>query len=255
MIKIVIAGAAGRMGKTIIECALMDPQIKVVGGLEARGNPACSKVDTHGVLITSDNSIYKKCDIIIDFTAPQAFIKNLQSALRYGTAMVIGTTGFNKTGHLQIKKASRKLPIVLSPNMSTGINLLSRLTGIAARMLKGYDMEIIEVHHNKKKDAPSGTAVALAGILSKVSGFKNTCYGRSGDVGLRAHDEIGIHAIRAGDIVGDHTVLFAGPGERIELTHRAHSRTTFAVGALRAAKWLKGKKAGLYSMEDVLGAD
>lgn len=248
MKKIIVAGAAGRMGKTVIECARTVQGVQVIAGLD---RPNCAG-NICGVKIGADTAVIKKADVLIDFSEPHASLHYLDACVSYGKPMVIGTTGFSRKDHKKIRTAAIRIPVVLSPNMSSGINLLFKLCAMAGRALKDYDMEIVEVHHNKKKDAPSGTAVKLASILSGVSGITRICYGRSGAVGERPRREIGVHAVRAGDIVGEHTVIFAGPGERLELVHRAHSRDTFASGALRSARWVIGKKAKLYSMEDVL---
>ena len=255
MIKIVIAGAAGRIGQAIISYVQEYPDITIVSGLEASDHPACKAGNVLGIPVTADQSIIKDCDILIDFTSPESTLKHLETAVKLTKPVVIGTTGISDTQQGKIRDASQKIPIVFSPNMSSGVNLLYKLAESAARALKSYDMEIIEAHHNKKKDAPSGTAIQLGSIVSRASGHRHISYGRSGDTAERKKDEICIHAVRAGDIVGEHTVVFAGPGERIELVHRAHSRTTFAAGAIRAAQWLKGKKPGLYTMGDVLEKD
>ncbi len=253
MTRIVVAGAAGKMGTMIIEAAQAVPGTKVVGGLETKGNPACGKTGAHGIAVSSDTAIIKECDVLIDFTIPEGSVQNIGVAAEYGKPAVVGTTGFNPSQLAGIRSASKKIPIVLSPNMSTGVNLLFELVRTAARVLKGYDMEVVEIHHNRKKDAPSGTAVKIVSILSEVSGQKDVCYGRHGSTGERPAGQIGVHSVRAGDVIGEHTVTFAGPGERVELVHRAHSRGTFAAGAVRAARWIVGRKPGLYEMKDVLG--
>ncbi|MFH1379877.1 MAG: 4-hydroxy-tetrahydrodipicolinate reductase [bacterium] len=253
MIKIIIAGIAGKMGKMIFELAQASPDMTVVAGLEQAGHPDCTNVKSTGLRITSDTAIMKEADVVIDFTAAGAAMKNIHSAVAAKKPIVIGTTGFSKEQLKEIKEAAQKIPVFLSPNMSPGVHLLNKLVEITSQALSNYDIEIIETHHNKKKDAPSGTAVKLADIISKIIDTHDTCYGRKGNLGQRPHKQIGIHAVRAGDIVGEHTVVFAGPGERIELTHKADSRAAFAAGSLCAALWIYGKKPGLYGMENMLG--
>lgn len=254
MIKISVCGAAGRMGTSIIRLAGLDKEFEVAGAVEAAGNPL---LGTGNPQITDDIAkAVQACDVLIDFTTPKASIEHLVEALKNSKAAVIGTTGFSETELSEIKGAAKKIPIVFSPNMSVGVNLLFKLAEEAARTVPGYDIEIIELHHNQKKDAPSGTAGKLLEIIARALGRdpkKTGVYGREGVPGARTKEEIGVMAVRAGDIVGDHMVLMAGPGERIELIHRAHSRDTLAAGALRAAKWISGKTPGLYDMQDVLG--
>jgi 4-hydroxy-tetrahydrodipicolinate reductase len=183
-------------------------------------------------------------------------VEHLVEALKSSKSIVIGTTGFSETEISEIKAASKKIPVFFTPNMSVGVNLLFKLAEEAAKIIPGYDIEIVELHHNQKKDAPSGTAVKLLEVISRALGKdpkKIGVFGRQGTPGARSKEEIGVMAVRAGDIVGEHTVYLAGPGERIELTHRAFSRDTFAAGALRAAKWVYGKAPGLYDMQDVQG--
>ena len=263
MIKIVISGVCGKMGLRILTLALKDKGIEVVGGVEPETCGSIGKIlEEQKIKIESEErleKILRGADVLIEFTSPAATLKHIKAAEKTRKAMVIGTTGFEGEGISQIKKASLKIPVVLSPNMSIGVNLLFKLAAEITRTLPDYDKEIIEMHHNLKKDAPSGTAVKLAEIIDsagkKGPGGKGLrcVYGREGLVGPRKHNEMGVLSVRAGDIVGDHTLLFAGAGERIEITHRAHSRDTFASGALTAAKWVSGKKPGLYDMQDVLG--
>jgi 4-hydroxy-tetrahydrodipicolinate reductase len=251
MMNIVVCGAAGKMGKMIISRVIADPEVKFSGAVEAKGNP-CVGSDSSGITITDDfEKAIKTADVAIDFTSPDATINHVELAAKNKKAMVIGTTGLTPGAVEKIKSAAGVIPVVFSPNMSVGVNLLFKLVEEVAGVLADYDVEIVEAHHNQKKDAPSGTAAKLADIIAKKLELP-LVYGRQGIVGARKK-EIGIHAVRAGDIVGEHTVLFAGPGERVELIHRAHSRETFAAGAVRAAKWLNGKKPGLYTMRDVLG--
>ena len=242
----------GRMGESIIRLARDSEYFSVVAGVERK--EACR--ETAGCVVVDDLSrVIKNADVVIDFTSPLAALEHLSDAVGAGKAIVIGTTGFSEEQKQVIHDAAKKIPVVFSPNMSVGVNLLFRLVKEAARALPDYDIEIVELHHNKKKDAPSGTAAKLADVIASELGRKMSevgVYGRQGDVGARTKEEIGVMAVRAGDIVGDHTVYFAGQGERVELTHRAHSRDTLAAGALKAARWLPGRQPGLYEMLDVL---
>ena len=197
------------------------------------------------------------CDVVVDFSHSSATAANCQACLGAGKPLVSGTTGHSNEERALLEKTAKSLPVVLAPNFSVGVNALFWLTRKAAELLgKDFDLEIVETHHRLKKDAPSGTARRLAEILCEVRNLdyaKNVAHGREGMIGERSAAEIGVHSIRGGDVVGDHTVTFAGRGERLELTHKASSRETFAAGALRAAKWIVGRPPGLYSMEDVLG--
>ncbi|MCK4300962.1 MAG: 4-hydroxy-tetrahydrodipicolinate reductase [Planctomycetes bacterium] len=251
MVKVVVNGALGRMGKRIIACAAGEADVNVVGAVD---------IAEHGGTphVTTDlTAAIKDADVVIDFTSHIGVPATIDIVSRAGKALVVGTTGLTRDEQRALDQAAALVPIVYAPNMSVGVNLLFQLVGeVAAVLGDGYDVEIVEAHHNQKKDAPSGTALKLAeniaGVLDRDL-EKDGVYGREGIIGARPPSEIGIHAIRAGDIVGEHTVIFAGAGERIELTHRAHSRDTFARGALRAAKWVVGKSPKLYSMLDVLG--
>jgi 4-hydroxy-tetrahydrodipicolinate reductase len=200
--------------------------------------------------VTSDTKALAGADVVIDFTRPSATLAHLEHA----KACVIGTTGFDEKAKAQIAAASKRIPIVLSPNFAVGVNVVFKLAETAAETLgEGYDVEIIEAHHRHKVDAPSGTALKLGDIIAAVLKKKDFAFGRQGDTGERPRKQVGFHAIRGGDIVGEHTVVFAGLGERVEVTVRSQSRATYADGAVRAAKWLKGRPAGLYDMFDVLG--
>lgn len=238
MIKIVISGISGKMGARIAMLAGYDKDIEIVGGLEDPSSPAIGKniIQTNKKIESDFNKIVSFCDALIEFTSPSATLRHLEIAVRNKKAMVIGTTGFSKDEMELIKEASLKIPIVFSPNMSIGANLMFKITEEAARILgEDYEAEIVEAHHNQKKDAPSGTAKRLGEAIFKVKGKIPP-----------------IHSVRLGDIVGDHTVIFATDGERIELTHRAHSRDAFAKGSLDAVKFLVGKAHGLYTMQDVI---
>ena len=253
------------MGKRLI-CLLQEsPRFQVSGALERSGHLALGHdvgeeagCGPAGVSIQENlDAILPESDVIIDFTAPQATLSHLQKAIKQHKAMVIGTTGFAQADLQKLQELAPSIPCVFAPNMSVGINVLLNTIGKVVKALGDeYNIEIIEAHHNKKKDAPSGTALKLAEVLAHAADWdlgKVGVYSRHGLIGERGNREIGIQTIRAGDIVGDHTVLFGGPGERIEITHRAHTRDTFARGALRAAEWVVTQPPGLYTMADVLG--
>lgn len=265
MISIAVTGAAGRMGQAIINAINENPAVELSGALEREDSPYLNKdagdvsgAGKLGVKITSDiEKAFKKASVIIDFTAPEASMRHIEYAVEHNKAIVIGTTGFSHHQRDEIKELSLKTRVVMAPNMSIGVNLLLKLVHDAARVLaQDYDIEIIEAHHRLKKDAPSGTAIRIAEVIANAVNRdleKVAVYERKGIIGERKPEEIGIQTIRAGDIVGDHTVLFGGIGERIELTHKASSRSTFAMGSVKAAIWLTGKPNGLYDMQDVLG--
>lgn len=268
MKKLVIVGAAGRMGKIITRCLLSGaaPDLKLVGAVDLwdcpeRGKDAglAAGAAEAGVKITSDLAeLAPACDVVIDFSGHHGTAGNAPRVAEWKKALVIGTTGLSADEKSAIEQAAGKIPIVMAPNMSLGVNLLLALVEQAARTLKGkgYDCEIVERHHRKKKDSPSGTAIGLGEAAAKGYGWdlkKVSVHGREGLVGERPAEQIGFHAVRGGDIIGDHTVLFAADGEVVELSHRATSREAFALGALRAASWIVGRKAALYTMRDVLG--
>jgi 4-hydroxy-tetrahydrodipicolinate reductase len=267
MIKAIVTGAAGRMGSRIVNVLSTSEGIRLAGAVERTGHPLVGQdscgpagLPAGGVLtvITDDlAAALKTGDVLIDFTMPEASLEHLRACAELGKAAVIGSTGFSKDQLAEINKIVQKVPCVLSPNMSIGVNLCFKILEEVARTIgEDYDMEIVEAHHRMKKDAPSGTAVKMAQIIARAVNRNLDevgVYARKGMIGERSKKEIGIQTIRAGDIVGEHTVLFAGKGERIEITHRAHSRDTFAAGAIRAAKWVVGRKPSLYDMQDVLG--
>ncbi len=235
MIKLGIAGACGRMGRRIFELASFDKDFELTLALEKKGTPMIGK-DMGKLKISSSADGLFLIDVFIDFTIPEATEVNLDYVARYKKAFVLGTTGLSDTQIRKVEDISKVVPVVFSPNMSVGVNVLfSMLPEIAKRLGPDYNIEIVEAHHRGKKDAPSGTAKKFGQILSDVT-----------------KKEIPVHAIRLGDIVGDHTVIFCGNSERIEIKHQAHTRDLFAVGALKAAKWVFGKPPGLYSMQDVL---
>jgi 4-hydroxy-tetrahydrodipicolinate reductase len=264
MTRIAITGAAGRMGRQLIEACHAHEDLRVSVALE---HPQSSLLGSDvgelagvgklGVTIGADpEAVRNDFDVLIDFTRPEATLANLAICRAAGRAMVIGTTGFSAEQKQDIAAAAADIPIVFAPNMSVGVNLCLKLLDMAARVLgEDYDIEVIEAHHRHKVDAPSGTALAMGEVVASALGRDlETCavYGREGITGERKPGTIGFETIRAGDIVGDHTVLFAGSGERVEITHKASSRMTFARGAVRAAAWLQGRPAGLYDMQDVL---
>jgi len=265
VIKAGVLGAAGRMGQRIISLIAQTEGITLAGAVERKAHPLLGKemyadIGRGGlpVRLTDDlNSILPEIDVVIDFTDVTTTLVSIEATAAQKIPAVIGTTGFSPSESVQLKEMMKEIPSVFSPNMSIGVNLMFKIVDEVARVLKDQcDVEIIEAHHRLKKDAPSGTAVRLSRIVAE--GLQQNLdtagvYGRKGIVGERKPGEIGVHAVRAGDIVGEHTVLFAGTGERFEITHRAHSRDTFAGGAVRAAIWVAGKQPGNYSMADVLG--
>ena len=250
--KIAIAGAGGRMGRTLIEAVLADRGLSLAGAFDVPGSPAVGQ-EVGTIRIASDPKTAAAADVLIDFTRPEGTLEHL----RHAKAMVIGTTGFAPAQKNVIEEAAKRMPIAMAANFAVGVNAAYKLAETAARILgDGYDVEILEAHHRHKVDAPSGTALKLGDVVAQALGRKLgdvARHGREGETGERPLKQIGFHAIRGGDIVGEHTVLFAGLGERVEITVRSQSRMTYAVGALRAAKWLRGKPAGLYDMFDVLG--
>lgn len=263
-IAVAVAGAAGRMGRHVLELVLSSSDLHLVGTLESGRHPelgtdAGSLVGRPtGVRLTADvRTALNGADVVVDFSAPGATAGVLRAAADGGTACVVGTTGLTPDAKLALDDAVRKVPVVAAPNMSAGVQVLGYLLREAIRLLgPGFDVEIIEAHHSQKVDAPSGTALRFAELAAQAMDVplqEAVQNGRHGAAGPRARGEIGVHAVRGGDIVGDHTILLAGQGERIELVHRASSRMVFAAGALRAARWVVGKPPGRYSMADVLG--
>jgi 4-hydroxy-tetrahydrodipicolinate reductase len=241
MLDIIITGSKGRMGQALIACAARIPSLRVAGAIDQGEDLA---------------AIISKGDVVIDFSSHDATAEFAAVCAKHKKALVIGTTGHSEAEKSAIRKAKSKIPIVWASNYSTGVNTLFWLTRKATEILgPDFDLEVVEMHHRLKKDAPSGTATTLAEILAEVRKeqlAKVIRHGRSGIVGQRTAAEIGMHALRGGDVVGDHTVIFAANGERLELTHKASSRETFANGALRAAQWVAGRKPGIYDMQDVL---
>ncbi len=265
MTKVIVAGAAGRMGRRIMYMVEEHPELQLVGGFEQEGNPEIGKdlgelagLNKLGVPLSAGlASVIDQGDVIIDFTFHESTMKFARLAAEHKKAMVIGTTGLSQDNLAELKSLAVNFPCVQSPNMAVGVNVLFKVARKVASILgDDYDIEIVEAHHRMKKDAPSGTALKLGEMvaegvnrdLNKVGVFE-----RNGIIGERTDQEIGIQTIRAGDIVGEHTVYFAGAGERLEITHRAHSRDNFAKGAVLAAAWVTGQKNGMYTMFDVLG--
>jgi 4-hydroxy-tetrahydrodipicolinate reductase len=262
--RIAIAGSSGRMGRALIDEVLGAADAELAGALEVPGNPHLGKDAGEfcgrpcGVAIVADiAAAMRHANVFIDFTRPEGTLAHIAACRSSGVHMVIGTTGFNDAGRTAIESAAKDIGIVFAPNMSVGVNVAFKLIDIAARALaQGYDIEIIEAHHRRKIDAPSGTALRMGEVAAAALGRdlrQCAVYGREGVTGERDPSSIGFATVRGGDIVGDHTVLFAGTGERIEITHRAASRATYALGALRGARFLLQRGAGLYDMQDVLG--
>jgi 4-hydroxy-tetrahydrodipicolinate reductase len=265
MIDVVVAGAAGRMGSRVIACLGEAADLRLVAALEAPGHPRLGAdagevagTGRRGVTLGADPAAVLTRDrVLIEFSTPEASLEHLRLAAVSGARAVIGTTGFTARQRDEIKDLAARTAVVLSPNMSVGVTLALRLLATMARALgDDYDVEITEIHHRWKKDAPSGTALRMAEVVAEALGrdlASTAVHGRQGLPGERTRKEIGIFSLRSGDVVGEHTVVFGAPGERLELTHRAHSRDTFARGALRAARFVAGRAPGLYSMQDVLG--
>jgi 4-hydroxy-tetrahydrodipicolinate reductase len=261
--KIAIAGASGKMGKMLIETVLAQPDLTLSVALEQRTSPqlgqdvGASLGVTTGVLVTSDLDQLKNADCLIDFTRPEGSLTHLAACVRHGVKLVLGTTGFDEAGKAAIAAAAEKIGIVFAPNMSVGVNATLKLLDVAARILNsGFDVEVYEAHHRQKVDAPSGTAIKMGEVIANAWDKplnEVATWSREGHTGPREAGTIGFSVVRGGDIVGDHTVFFCGTGERIEITHRAASRATYAEGSLRAARFLKDRATGLFDMQAVLG--
>jgi len=251
-VRIAIAGAGGRMGRTLIDAVLADRELTLAAAFDVPGSAAIGQ-SAGDMKIASDVKVAEAADVVIDFTRPEGTLAHLKHA----RAMVIGTTGFSASQRETILERAKSIPVVMAANFAVGVNAAYKLAETAAKILgEGYDVEIIEAHHRHKVDAPSGTALKLGEVVANALNRKLSnvaSYGREGDTGERPAKQIGFHSIRGGDIVGEHTVIFAGQGERVEVTVRSQSRATYAAGALRAAKFLKSKAPGLYDMSDVLG--
>lgn len=262
--RIAVAGASGRMGRMLVEAVLDAPDARLVGALDVAGSPTIGRDAaeflgrTSGIAIGADiEAALADAQFLIDFTRPEGTLAHLKVAAARGTAMVIGTTGVDDTGRAAIAEAATRIPVVFAPNMSVGVNVVLELLATAARILgPGYDVEIIEAHHRHKADAPSGTALEMGRVVAEALDRKLrevAVFGREGFTGERDANTIGFATVRGGDIVGDHTVLFAGTGERVEITHRSASRVTYVHGALRACRFLAARGPGLFDMRDVLG--
>ncbi|GAB3471753.1 4-hydroxy-tetrahydrodipicolinate reductase [Massilia terrae] len=263
-LRIAIAGASGRMGHMLIEAVQAAPDLTLAGALDRVGSPAIGtdagafSGQPAGVVIQSDlDKGLAGVDVLIDFTRPEGTLHHLEYCAAHGIKMVIGTTGFDEAGKAAIRAAAARTAIMFAPNMSVGVNVTLKLLEMAAKnFAEGYDIEIIEAHHRHKVDAPSGTALKMGEVIADALGRdlkECAVYGREGVTGARDPSTIGFATIRGGDIVGDHTVLFAGIGERIEISHKSSSRVSYAQGSLRAARYLADKRTGLYDMQDVLG--
>lgn len=266
--KITVSGAAGRTGRHIVGAVVDHPEAELVAALERADHPLIGQDvssiadigQVEGVSISSDrDEALSRCDVMIDFSIPQGAELRIDAAAAAGVAVVIGTTGLDVGARQAMERASRRVPLVAAPNMSVGVNVVLSLLRQAARMLgPTYDFEIFEMHHRGKVDAPSGTALRMAEVVAEELGLDlgvAARHGRSGELGPRSPEEIGLHAARGGDVVGEHVAIFAGVGERVELVHRAHNRDTFARGAVRAALWTQGRVPGMYGMNEVLAGE
>jgi 4-hydroxy-tetrahydrodipicolinate reductase len=266
MTRIAVHGAGGRMGRGVIACVCADQNAQLVGAIETAGHPLLGKdaavaagaSEPIGVAIVSDAAVaLDRAEVVIDFSTPVAVRALVEVCAARKLGAVVGTTGLDADTGAAIEELAAVAPVVCAPNFSVGVNALWALSAQAVRLLGGeFDLEVVEMHHKHKADAPSGTALELLRVVADARGLDPewaAVPGRSGDTGARQAGEIGVHSLRGGDVVGDHTLVLAGPGERLELTHRAHTREVFARGALRAAHWTVGRAPGLYGMSDVLG--
>ncbi|BCL75890.1 4-hydroxy-tetrahydrodipicolinate reductase [Jeongeupia sp. HS-3] len=262
-IRIAIAGASGRMGRMLVEATLAAPECELYAALDRPGSDTLGQDATaylgqqSGVLIGADLSALEGADVLIDFTRPEGTLAHVAACRAYGVNMIIGTTGFDEAGSATIHAAASDIAIVHAYNMSVGVNLLVKLLEVAAKTLQtGYDVEVLEMHHRMKVDAPSGTALMLGEAVATAQGRTlgdAAVYTREGITGEREPGTIGFATLRGGDVIGDHTVIFAGMGERIEISHKASNRTIYAQGSIRAAHFLAGRKSGFFDMQDVLG--
>lgn len=264
MVKIAIAGAAGRMGRNLVKATLQNQQARFGAGSERPESSLvgvdvgelCGEGKLEVALVDDLEKVIDQFDVIIDFTAPASTLANLELCRKHAKKLVIGTTGFSDEERARIDEAAKTVPVVMAPNYSVGVNLVFKLLEKAAKVMGDYcDIEIVEAHHRHKVDAPSGTAIGMGEAIAEAMGNKLNdvaVYAREGITGERTRDEIGFATIRAGDIVGEHTAMFADIGERVEITHKATDRMTFANGAVKAAVWLNSKPGGFYTMTDVL---
>jgi len=269
VIKVVVTGCSGRMGSSIVRFVRDEDEMQLVAATDKKGSPSigldaglAARLGPLEAEVFDDLdralTAVKNADVVIDFTAAEASVAHAAVCAKHGVALVVGSTGFSAQDKAAVAQAASKVPVVMAPNMSVGVTLMLKLVAEAAQILgPKFEPEIVELHHRKKRDAPSGTAVRLAEVvadtLAKVGERPALRMAREGMVGERTANEIGVVALRGGDVVGEHTVFFLGDGERLELTHRATNRDTFASGAVRAARWVVGRKPGLYDMMDVLG--
>lgn len=265
MVKLAVCGAAGRMGGRIIAAIKEASGVELSGALERPGHPMVGQdagynagLGAIGVAISDDlNAVVQGCDVLIDFTAPKVSLKNLEVCSLFKKSIVIGSTGFTAEERALAAELAREIPVIIAPNMSVGVNVCFKVLSDMAKILgEDFDVEIVEAHHRLKKDSPSGTAVRMGEVVAEALGRdydKVANFHREGICGERTHEEIGMQTIRGGDIVGEHTVYFIGMGERVELTHRAHTRDMFSRGSVRAAKWVVTAKPGIWDMQDVLG--
>ena len=264
--RVAIAGASGRLGRALVEGVRASSDLVLAGALDVAGSPGIGSDATEflgrksGVIVSADlRAGLGQADVLIDFTRPEGTLAHLAACRELGVNAVIGTTGFSPAQKAEIASHAERIAVVMAPNMSVGVNVVMKLLDVAARALdESYDIEIVETHHRLKVDAPSGTALQMGEVVAAARGTTldaDAVYARHGETGARRGGSIGFAALRGGDIVGDHTVLFAGAGERIEITHRSSSRANYAQGSLRAARFLAGRKSGLYGMAQVLGLD
>lgn len=253
MNKVILVGALGSMGRILAEEISGDAQLSLAGAVEAQGHQGIGS-EIQGVKVTDSlDELLDRADVAVDFSAPENSVRTVEACADNGVAAVVGTTGISGRQLSEMKKRSEEIPLLISPNMSMGVNLLFGLVGEVASVLPDFDIEITEIHHNRKKDSPSGTAARIGEIVSSSREGGRIVHGREGEAGPRSRREIGMHSLRGGDVTGEHTVIFAGEGERLELVHRAHSRRTFARGTVRAIHFMLKAGPGLYTMHDILG--
>lgn len=257
-VRIAVLGASGRMGQALVQAALAVPAVQLTTAIDRWDSPDLGEEVGAGISLAHDlNAAVGSFDVVVDFSTPEATLSALEICRQQRKAAVIGTTGFSPEQRKQIEAAAREIPVCQSANFSVGVNVVLKLLQQAAQVLgDGYDVEIVEAHHRAKVDAPSGTALRMGEVVARSLGRdlpKSAVYGREGNTGARDRKTIGFATVRGGDVIGDHTVLFLGEGERVEISHKASNRSNFALGALRAAQWLHGQPAGLYDMQDVLG--
>jgi 4-hydroxy-tetrahydrodipicolinate reductase len=252
-IKVIVCGALGRMGRAVIDEIAAEDDLELAGAVEVKDHPDLGGTIA-GVKVTSNlAAALKRGDVLVDFTNPEATLKHIKAGAKAKKPVVTGTTGLSQEQLAAAEKVTGDIPLVISPNMSAGVNLMFNVVERVTQALPDFDIEIVEIHHNRKKDSPSGTAARLADVIETVRSDTDRVHGREGMCGPRDPGELALHSLRGGDVVGEHTVIFAGEGERFELTHRAHSRRTFARGTIRAIRFIVDKKPGLYTMADILG--